>query len=490
MRDLRTGNLIGEGVRGQVVVKFKRGAGPTERGALHASARAKVRGRLSQIGWELVELPPDLSVEQALELYRADPNVENVSPNFVYRPTGVLPNDPLVKEQYALARINAPGGWEFQKGASNILIAVVDTGVDTDHPDLSGKLDLARARSFTGGGVEGTNVEDVCSGGHGTLVAGIASASTDNGFQTAGVSWNSKVLPIRVFDSCAGADSISISSGVLYAVGVATTPAYGYSRAVINLSLGISSSGCPDSQVLTDAVNVALGGDVVVVASAGNQDTNCGLKVRSPANIPGVIAVGATDDADLRASFSAVGSSLSVVAPGVEVLAAANGGGVAPDSGTSFSAPHVAGLAALILAANVNKSTTEVKNIIEQTADDLGPPGTDDGYGRGRINVFKALRFVARGTLADFKGEEKVIAFPNPFRLTSQTAVSFAVPASLQGSNLEVLIYTVNGEKVRTLKGLSWDGRNDAGNRVASGTYIYLVQSDRGQAKGRIAIIK
>ena len=122
--------------------------------------------------------------------------------------------------------------------------------------------------------------------------------------------------------------------------------------------------------------------------------------------------------------------------------------------------------------------------------DDLGLSGRDDDYGAGRINVFKAMRFLKRGTLADFKGEAEVIAFPNPFRFSSQRVVSFSIPAGLQGSDLEIRIYTMGGELVRTVRGLTWDATNDAGNRVASGVYLFQARTQRGHSQGRVAVIK
>ena len=431
-----------------------------------------------------------MSVENALAYYLSQPDVESAEPNIIYRPLGVLPSDPMVSLQSSLSNINAPGGWEFEKGLSpNVTVAVIDTGVDNSHPDLpaASKLLTAYARHFPNSGPDDGSYNDIC--GHGTMVAGVASAATDNGVGIAGVSWGAKILPIRVFDDCNGTDETTIVKAVNYVVAKATTNPTDFGRVVINLSLGSTSTV---SGALSDSIQSALNNNVVVVAAAGNADpaNGIGYDVQFPAKFSGVIAVGATDSSDSRASFSTRGPELSVTAPGVSVLSTAKGGGYSNGTGTSFSAPHAAGLAALILSADPSASTASVRSIMEQTADDLGSPGRDDDYGAGRINVFKAMRLVKRGTLSDFKGESEVTAFPNPFRFSSHRIVSFAVPPSLQGSDLEIRIYTMGGELVRTLKGLTWDATNDAGRRVASGVYLFRVRTDRGHSQGRLAVIK
>jgi subtilisin family serine protease len=224
------------------------------------------------------------------------------------------------------------------------------------------------------------------------------------------------------------------------------------------------------------------------VAAAGNDPAS---GVMCPGKIPGVISAEATDKNDNIANFSSSGPEAWVAAPGVDVLVTegvVNGGGTGVASGTSFSSPHVAGLVALMLAADPTLTPTQVRTDLKMASDDLGPPGFDNFYGWGRINAFKTLRLIKRGTLADFQGEYKVIAFPNPAHF-SNGSVTFALPPSLQGSNLSIKMYTMSGELVRTLNGNTWDGKNDAGLMVATGTYIFLVKTDSGQARGRVAVV-
>ena len=148
-----------------------------------------------------------------------------------------------------------------------------------------------------------------------------------------------------------------------------------------------------------------------------------------------------------------------------------------------------AGLAALVWSAKPTFSAMDVFNAIAHSADDLGAPGPDRDFGWGRINALKALRLVVTGT-ANFAGTAKALAYPNPFRPNSQRLVTFTVPAQLASSGVEVKIYTSEGELVKKLDGLSWDGRNSAGAAVASGVYLFRLKTDKDSAVGKFALIR
>jgi len=177
-------------------------------------------------------------------------------------------------------------------------------------------------------------------------------------------------------------------------------------------------------------------------------------------------------------------------APGVGVYTTDAGDGYASADGTSFATPLAAGAAALVWSAKPVYTSTDVANALRNTADDLGATGPDNNFGYGRINLHRALRYAAEGTLAGFKGESKPIAFPSPFRPASDRLLSFSFPAGTAGSGLKIEIYTMEGELVKKLDGLTWDGRNDAGNPAATGVYLFLVKSDSGKSRGKFALIR
>lgn len=355
---------------------------------------------------------------------------------------------------------------------------------------------------------------------HATQVSGVAAASTNNGYEIAGVSWGAQLMSLRVFNqadcnsdcsdsdpncsvdggNCCATDDVAISSAILYATNFQGQPGYG--DLVINMSLGGVES-C--SSVAAAAIAVATGAAIPVVIAAGNSGPG-GDTINSPANCAstslsgGVIPVGATDQNNNIASFSSTGQELAangVVAPGVGILTTTLSSATASVDGTSFATPHVAGLAALILSAipsctsgacaGAANCAACVQNIIRNTADNIGL--SQDYQGAGRINAFKALRLATQGTLANYAGQQEPIAFPNPFRIAQANNLSFSIPPSLAGASPTIKIYTVSGQLVKELTGLTWDGRNASGNLAASGTYIFLIQTSNGQAKGRFAVI-
>ncbi|MEQ1918835.1 MAG: S8 family serine peptidase, partial [Elusimicrobiota bacterium] len=192
-----------------------------------------------------------------------------------------------------------------------------------------------------------------------------------------------------------------------------------------------------------------------------------------------------------------------LVAPGVSVLTTDQGGGTASATGTSFSAPMVSGLAALILSAKPNYGADAagvgiVKSYLRGGADSIGVAGygvagggtLGTTAGAGRMDAFRTMRLAVKGTLAGFDGEEKPIAFPNPFRTSQIGSVAFAIPPGLQGANTSIKIYTIDGTFVRAVSGLVWDGKNTSGNPVASGTYIFAVTTSVGTGRGRLSVLR
>jgi subtilisin family serine protease len=297
------------------------------------------------------------------------------------------PNDPDYPFQWGLNQvsdhdIDAPEAWNIYTGGSNVIIAVIDTGVDLDHPDLAAKI--------TSGGQAGYNYINPGSPpdddhGHGTHVAGIAAASTNNNEGMAGVSWGARIMPLKILNASGGGNTFNLSQAIKYAAD--------HGARVVNMSLGDDcGSGWPEVE---EAVNYALGKGVVLVAASGN---GASTPVLCPAAINGVMAVGATDYDDQRASFSNYGAALDVVAPGSSIYSTYLNAGYGYLSGTSMSTPHVSGLAALILSLAPSLSNSQARNIIETTTEDLGATGWDQFYGYGRINAWRAVKMLALQT--------------------------------------------------------------------------------------------
>ncbi|NOK63051.1 MAG: peptidase S8 [Chloroflexi bacterium AL-W] len=284
------------------------------------------------------------------------------------------PNDTVVNRQWPLRNISAFGAWDITTG-SDIVIALLDTGVSSTHPDLSNKL--LPGYDFFNNDSDATDDE-----GHGTHTAGVAAADSNNNEGIAGVCWGCRILPVKVLGPRGEGDDATIAAGIRWAVDQGAR--------VISMSLG----GPDDTQVLRDAVNYARERNVLIIAASGNNN-NEGNLPNYPAAYPNVLAVTATGGSDVVTGFSTVGDFVGIAAPGVGVWSTLwdrNAGDTyGMGNGTSAAAPHVAGAAGLVLSIRPDLSADQLMQILQASADDQGPPGRDEETGYGRLNVQRAV---------------------------------------------------------------------------------------------------
>ncbi len=282
--------------------------------------------------------------------------------------------DALRSQQWALDRFGIEELWTGSTG-TDVDIAVVDTGVDASHPDLSGRV--CPGVSFVGaGGSPQPGGGSVDPNGHGTHVAAIAAANTGDGVGIAGVAPSARIIPVSVLDSHGFGSSADVGRGITWAVD--------HGAEIVNVSLGGARTAAVDA-----SVRYADDRGVLVVAAAGNG--GLGAPAFYPAAIPEVLAVGSFDRSGAISSFSTRGDYVDVAAPGSGILSAAPGGGWVYRSGTSMAAPHVAGTAALILARSPGLDPSMVRDRIESSAQDAGPIGRDRSFGEGRLVPSAAL---------------------------------------------------------------------------------------------------
>lgn len=384
----------------RVLVRFRPGvADAYAEGLLRSYGFPSVR-QIPQIGVYSVRTSPGVSVTETLAMLRRNGDIEQARPDYRAR-LAENPNDSFFyKYQYNLrnrgivldvsdtiqpqttanADIKATTAWDETKGDPGVVIAIVDSGVDRTHPDLAAKV-VSAGHDFANDDEDATDDH-----WHGTHVAGIAAADTNNAEGIAGVAWNCKILPVKVTEADGTGYYSWIIDGIIWATDQGAK--------VINISMG----GDADDPFLEDACKYAYDRGVVVVASAGNDS---GTVVYPAAYDDYVLAVAATDYNDEVADFSNFGPEVDVAAPGVYILGPAPqwfvGDGYLPylfGSGTSSAAPHVAGLAALIMSLKPDLKPAEVMKIIRYTADDVNRtahPGRDDHVGFGRINMQRAL---------------------------------------------------------------------------------------------------
>ncbi|MDI6800661.1 MAG: S8 family serine peptidase [Thermodesulfovibrionales bacterium] len=413
---------------GEIIVKFKSETDHSQIADVHKKINATPIKKITNLnGLELVKPPAGMSVKDAVRQYMADPAVEYAEPNYIVKIKTTLPNDIYFPQQWALyntgqfadgiagSDIKAYLAWDITKGSNAVTIAVIDTGIDYNHNDLvlniwnnSGETNCVDDIDNDGNGY----VDD-CIGwdfvtcsvydengicvtpkapdndpwddyGHGTFVAGIIGAKGNNAIGIAGVMWNVKIMPLKVFNSQGYTTISAIVDAIVYAVNKGAK--------IINESFG----GYEFSATEYNALNYANSAGVFVAAAAGNESINNDIYPLYPAsfNLPNIISVAATDQKDMLASFSNFGpNSVHVAAPGVYILSTMPDNGYSDKefwAGTSLSTPYVSGVAGLLMTYYQHFDIYQIKSTIEAYSDYL--TNISGLYIKhGRLNAYRAV---------------------------------------------------------------------------------------------------
>lgn len=362
--------IQGSYISDEVLVRFKISASKEATSTCLRRVNGHIDSAIEELRVTVIKLD-SVSVSNAVATLSACEGVRYVEPNYLVFSADRIPSDAGWGNQYGLVNIRAPQAWGYTTGSSNIVIAVIDSGVDLSHPDLASKI--VAGYDFVN---NDTTPQD--DNGHGTHVAGIAAAVSNNGSGVAGVSWGARIMPVKVLNASGSGTFANVASGIIWATD--------HGAHVINLSLG----GVPSSIVLEDAINYASGNGVLVIGAVGNTGGNL---IFYPAAYPNVIAVGSTDSLNNRAGFSNYGSQIDLVAPGVSIYSTSIGSTYSFKDGTSMSTPFVSGFAALLLGIPGNGSGS-VRALMESTALDLGAAGWDGFYGNGLIQMDTAIQMI------------------------------------------------------------------------------------------------
>lgn len=406
-------------VPGEVLVKFRDGAGARR---AHGRLGARVVHRVAPLGLERVELPPGLSVEAALASYGNDPAVEYAEPNYLVVKATAPPNDPLYRsgDQWPLERISAPGAWERATGG-DVVVAILDTGIDYAHPDLvanlwvnpgevpgngrdddgNGVIDDVFGVRYKNGIASGDPLDDDTADTHGTHLAGVIGAVGDNGLGVTGVNWRVRLMAVKFLHGAAGLGNVAdAATGILYAVD--------HGARVLNLSFTIPASDSLQKEIrsLEDALAYADAHGVLAVSAAGNSRRDLDRSKVYPASTRTAnnIVVAATTREDGLSSYSNFGrTAVDVAAPGGAqsnhpsgvlstrgAMAWSPGTGYGTLSGTSVATPHVAGLAALVWSQRPGLTHHQVKARILNGADRIAALENVVLAG-GRINAAATL---------------------------------------------------------------------------------------------------
>ncbi|MEK7186692.1 MAG: S8 family serine peptidase [Patescibacteria group bacterium] len=384
----------------RIIVKFKDNIDNQKKTKLMADNSVSLEREMLAPNTKLLRVSSDKR-EKILEKLKSDPNIEYAGHDYVGSATGAFgggggsvpsPNDPYYNRQWSLNRILAPTVWNTHKGSATVKVAVLDSGVNYNLPEFG--VVQNGGRIIKGKDFVNDDMDPMDDNGHGTAVASVLGAVTNNGVDIAAVDWNAQIIAVKTNDSSANVFSADMADGIRWAVD------YTSLLKVIN----ISSNFLGDDPILHDAVNYALGKGVLVVAGTANSPAGQVFCFGGyPASYQGVLAVVGTDSGDRHGTGCTQfvqGSLMS--APGVDIYTENALGGVnIPPAiftlGTSFASPLVAGAASVLFSCSTNPrpSLSQVR-IALMLGDDLGAVGWDPYFGYGRLNLFKASQNVSQ----------------------------------------------------------------------------------------------
>lgn len=419
------------------------------------SHSGKSRAFFKQINTHVIELPAGVDEVAAMNTLKKDKRFKHVELDMAVEHAAIV-SDPSFSSSWALPKIQAPSAWDNSNG-SGVTIAILDTGVDSTHPDLAVNL------------VPGWNVYDNNSNtadvyGHGTKVAGAAAAAANNGAGSAGVAWGARIMPVRIADPSGYAYWSTVAQGIYWAAD--------HGAKVVN----ISYNGVSGSSTVQSAAQYLRGKGGVVIVAAGNSG---GLE--SIAANDSLLTVAATDGNDARASFSSYGDYVDLAAPGVSIFATAVGGGYANVSGTSFSSPIVAATAALMLSANSKIAPADIDKLLKDTALDLGTSGFDQYYGAGRVNAAAAVSAAKQVVASDTVAPSAAITSPTGGRVSGLVAVDVNASDNVGVTRVE---FHVNGQLVATDSqspfAFAWDTSTKADGNYNLSVQAYDAAGNRG----------
>lgn len=375
-------------IEGELIVGLRAGIGPVGRAALfrdHGASFVEDIGRNARVVRIRVSAPLLEALKRRMERRH---EVKFIEKNYVFEPA-MLPNDLQYANQWHLPKILSPQAWDLTQGAPGAVIAILDSGIDATHPDFAGKL-------LTGYNTYSNSIDTSDQFGHGTEVAGVAGALTNNSVGIAGVAGNAPMMPIRVTDATGRATSASIANGIVWAAD--------HGARIVNLSF----NGIAGNATIRASAEYAYNHGTLVVAASGN----CGCLDPTPEN-PYILSVSATDETDNVAYFSSTGAFVDLSAPGTNISTTAMFGLYAADSGTSLASPIVAGVAALMFSANPALTPGLVTQLLESTAFGLGAGISDPGFGHGRVDAFAAVS-AAAGYVAPPDTTNPTVAMTTP----------------------------------------------------------------------------
>lgn len=435
-------------VPGRLLVQPRAGLPEAEFDKIIKKQGGKQVGKIEGINVRVIQLPPQASEKAVEALLKRNKHLKFAERDMLVKPSTT--NDPYYANGWHLPKIGTPTAWQTSSG-SNVVIAILDSGVDADHPDLAANL-------VPGWNMYDNNADTTDVNGHGTKVAGAAAALTNNAVGVAAIAGNARVMPMRVSSADGYAYYSTIASALTWAADRGARVA------------NISFYGVETSSSARSAAQYLKNKGGLVVTSAGNYGVE---ETIAPSDT--MITVSATDSNDNKTSWSSYGSFVDVAAPGASIYSTVNGGGYGAVSGTSFSSPITAGVVALMMAANPALSPADLEKALYSSALDLGTAGFDKYFGNGRVDAAAAVAASVASVKVDSTAPSTSITSPSGgTNVSGLVAVDVAASDDTGVSRVDLL---VNGAKVGSDTsapyGFSWDSTTVADGEVSIVAYAY-----------------
>lgn len=478
-------------VPGELIVRFRDETSPGVRQSIHDAAGALEVRPIARGVMELVRFGEGIELGAVESIYNARAEVEFAERNYIGE-GGFTPNDTHFASQWHHrntgqsggtpgADMESESGWDVSRGSASVTVAVLDSGIDSDHPEFAGRI-------LPGWDFVNNDADPEDDQSHGTYVTGLLAANADNGFSVAGMDHFCMILPVKVLDAGNSGTTVNLISGIDYA---SAEDADVISMSLINYPCGSSLNLALNNARLAGAILVACAGN----GGIGNADVSC------PGASPQTISIGATDDTDARASYSGTGAELEFMTSGDLVRTVRYNtslDGTTIFNGCSAATPSAAGIVSIVRALEPGMSTNRMRALLKLGAEDqVGPPsedtpGRDDYFGWGRLNLRLVLEaYLAATDTPTVAGADDATSLglaiePNPSRGAS--TIEYRLPSRAW---VKVDILDVTGRLVRVVEHgirdagtheVGWDGRARGEAQAAAGVYFVRVTDGRGAA--------
>lgn len=361
-------------VKGRILVQPRAGLDAAELDKVLKPHGGRSLRKINGINVHIIELPAAASETAVVNSLKKHRHIKFAELDYILHADKTA-NDPYAPSEWHLNKMQVASAWDISLG-NGVTVAILDTGVDATHPDLAGQL-------VPGWNMFDNNADTTDVYGHGTMVAGVVGAASNNAIGVSSFAWQAKIMPVRISGLDGMASISTIANGLVWAAD--------HSARVANISYAVSGY----STVQNSAQYMKNKGGITVVSSG-----NSGSLDSSVANDT-MISVSATDSNDVVTSWSTYGPFVDVSAPGAGIWTTTRGGGYSAVSGTSFSSPATAGTVTMMMAANPKLGPVDVGNLLKSTAVDIGASGWDQYYGYGRVNTFAAVQAAALAVPGD-----------------------------------------------------------------------------------------